>query len=140
MLLLLALTLTSPDLTAGARVPAAFVWSRDGCSGANRTPRLRWSAPPPGTRSFALTVIDPDAPKPGGWVHWRVEGIPAAARGLGSALPRGAVVAKNDFGTTGWGGPCPPPGPLHHYVFTLRALDGQGRVLAGAVMTPVYQR
>jgi Raf kinase inhibitor-like YbhB/YbcL family protein len=138
--LLVALTLTSPDVRDGAPVATPFVWNRDGCHGANRTPRLRWDAPPRGTRWFDLTVIDHDAPKPGGWVHWIVTGIPASARAIGPVVPRGATVGKNDFGTLGWGGPCPPPGPAHHYTFVLLALDGRLRTVTSAKMVPVYER
>jgi Raf kinase inhibitor-like YbhB/YbcL family protein len=137
--LLLGLTLTSPDVKTGATVARAFVWNKDGCNGENRTPRLAWDAPPPGTRSLALMVVDPDAPKPGGWVHWRV-GMPARARAVGPVLPPHAVTGKNDFGTLGWGGPCPPPGRLHHYVFTLFALDADNHVLATSKLVPVYKR
>lgn len=137
--LLLGLTLTSPDVKTGASVPRAFVWNKDGCNGENRTPRLMWDAPPRGTRAFDLSVIDHDAPKPGGWVHLRVAGIGAAARGF-DGRARGAKIGANDFGTTGWGGPCPPPGPVHHYTFTLRALDAHGHALAAATLVPVYKR
>jgi Raf kinase inhibitor-like YbhB/YbcL family protein len=135
-----AFALTSPDLRDGGTVPSAFVWNRDGCTGANRTPRLHWTAPPPGTASLRLVVDDHDAPKPGGWIHWHVEGIPPSARGLGPALPRGARPERNDWGTIGWGGPCPPPGAPHHYTFALDALDAHGHVLATARMVPVYGR
>jgi Raf kinase inhibitor-like YbhB/YbcL family protein len=138
--LLLGLTLTSPDVKTGAPVARAFVWNKDGCNGANRTPRLTWDAPPPGTRSFNLTVIDHDAPKPGGWVHWTVSRIPANVRALSDVGPHGAMVGRNDFGTFGWGGPCPPPGPAHHYTFTLNAIDGHGRVVASPKLIPVYKR
>lgn len=137
--LALALTLTSPDLKDGVMVPKPFIWNRDGCEGANRRPRLSWDAPPPGTHRFLLTVLDPDAPKPGGWLHWRIS-LPATARSIGATLPAGAVEAKNDFGTVGWGGPCPPPGKLHHYVFTLSALDANAHVLGSAKLIPVYQQ
>jgi len=155
--LVLALTLTSPDVHDGTPVPKPYVWNRDGCGGANRAPRLRWDRAPRRTRAFALTVVDPDAPKPGGWVHWLVFGISGETRKLDGARPLGVVEGKNDFGTLGWGGPCPPPGPAHHYVFTLDALDFapalgaattleayrarvRGHVLASARMTPVYKR
>lgn len=136
--LLLGLTLTSPDVKTGAPIARAFVWNKNGCDGANRTPRLAWDAPPAGTQYFDLTVIDHDAPKPGGWVHWSVVQIPARARALDSAAMH-AVVRRNDFGTFGWGGPCPPPGPLHHYTFMLTAI-AHGRALATATMVPVYRR
>ena len=138
--LLLGLTLTSPDVKTGATVARAFVWSKDGCNGENRTPRLAWDAPPRGTRSFNLTVIDYDAPKPGGWVHWAVFHIPASTRALSDAVPRGAMVRLNDFGTKGWGGPCPPPGPAHHYTFKLDAIGARDRAIASAQLVPVYKR
>ena len=138
--LLLGLTLMSPDVKTGAPVARAFVWNKDGCNGANRTPRLTWDAPPAGTRSFNVTAIDHDAPKPGGWVHWSVTRIPASARALSEVGPHGAVVARNDFGTFGWGGPCPPPGPVHHYTFTLDALDARDRIVASSKLIPVYKR
>ena len=156
-LLLAVMTLTSPDLASGVRVPRAFVWNRDGCDGANRTPRLHWTAPPRGTRAFALTVVDHDAPKPGGWVHWLVFDIPASARALDGSQPRGAIAGRNDFRASGWGGPCPPPGPQHHYQVELDALDVaprfgpqtslaayraqvRGHVLWAARIVPVYAR
>jgi Raf kinase inhibitor-like YbhB/YbcL family protein len=137
--LLLGLMLTSPDVKTGVPIPKAFVWNEDGCHGENRAPRLAWDAPPAGTHSLALTVIDPDASKPGGWVHWRI-GLPGTARALGPVLARNTAVGKNDFGTFGWGGPCPPPGQLHHYVFTLYALDKDNHVLASSKLVPVYRR
>ncbi len=124
MTLALALTLTSPELTNGGTVPQPLIWNRNGCAGANRRPRLSWDAPPPATHDLLLTVIDPDAPKPGGWVHWRIV-LPATTRAVGTNLPRTAVEGKNDYGTIGWGGPCPPPRQLHHYVFTLSARDAE---------------
>ena len=137
--LLLGLTLSSPDVKTGAPIARAFVWNKDGCNGDNRTPRLAWSDVPAGTRSFSLTVIDHDAPKAGGWVHERLDGIAATSRGFGHRAQR-VTNHTNDFGELGWGGPCPPPGQLHHYTFTLRALDARGRVLATATMVPVYRR
>jgi Raf kinase inhibitor-like YbhB/YbcL family protein len=137
--LLLGLTLSSPDLKTGAPIPRAFVWNKDGCNGDNRSPRLAWDDVPAGTRSLSLTVIDYDAPKAGGWVHERTDGIAATSRGFGHRAQR-VTNHVNDFGELGWGGPCPPPGQLHHYTFTLRALDARGRVLATATMVPVYRR
>jgi len=137
--LVLAFTLTSPDVKTGATVPKPFVWNHNGCDGANRRPRLSWDAPPAATHDLLLTVIDPDAPKPGGWVHWRAV-LPVNTRSIGATLPSGTIEGKNDYGTVGWGGPCPPPGRLHHYVFTLSARDLNGRVIASSWLTPVYKR
>jgi Raf kinase inhibitor-like YbhB/YbcL family protein len=139
MTMLLALTLSSPDLKDGAMIPKAFVWNKDGCDGENRTPRVTWSAPPPGTKSFLLLVSDHDAPTKMGWTHWNVFSIPGSARGVGPVLPPGTVVHTNDFGTLGWGGPCPPPGQVHHYTFWLHARGAHGTTLATARMTPVYK-
>lgn len=124
-------TLESPDIPAGGSVPAHFEFDGFGCSGRNESPVLRWSRPPEGTRSLALTVFDPDAPTGSGWWHWVVVDIPADATGLqanagargGAGLPAGARQIRNDYGAFAWGGMCPPPGDKpHRYVFTLYAL------------------
>jgi Raf kinase inhibitor-like YbhB/YbcL family protein len=106
------------------------VFSGFGCSGKNISPPLSWSGAPAGTKSFALTVFDPDAPTGSGWWHWVVYNIPASvselAQGAGNSggkLPPGAMQGRTDFGNPGYGGPCPPAGSKpHHYVFTLYAL------------------
>lgn len=121
-----ALELTSPDLSEGGHLKRAQVNSH--CGGGNRSPALHWVGAPKQTRSFALTLFDSDANGGHGFWHWLVFDIPADADGLpegagsGNGLPAGAVQAKNDFGTVGYGGACPPPGPAHHYTFTLYAL------------------
>ncbi|MBV9620266.1 MAG: YbhB/YbcL family Raf kinase inhibitor-like protein [Gammaproteobacteria bacterium] len=123
-------TLTSPDLKPGGRIAEAQVFNGFGCHGGNVSPALRWSNPPAGTRSFALLMHDPDAPTGSGWWHWVVYNIPARTDGLpagaGDAqkphLPAGAVQARTDFGSAGYGGPCPPPGKPHHYHLRLYAL------------------
>jgi len=101
------------------------------CTGKNISPELRWSGAPAGTRSFAVTVYDPDAPTGSGWWHWVVYNIPASAAtipvGAGAAngrgLPAGTVQGVTDFGAPGYGGACPPKGDKpHRYVFTLYAL------------------
>lgn len=96
-----------------------------GCTGQDLAPDLRWSNPPAGTRSFAVTVYDPDAPSGSGWWHWVVVDLPATTRQLSSGhIPAGAHGIRNDFGQTAWGGPCPPAGDKpHHYQFTVYALD-----------------
>ncbi|QJT10457.1 YbhB/YbcL family Raf kinase inhibitor-like protein [Oceanidesulfovibrio marinus] len=122
-------TLKSPDISEGQPLPNAQVLNNFGCTGENISPALEWSDPPEGAKSFAVTVFDPDAPRDGGWWHWVVFNIPATARsfpagaGSGQGLPKGAVQARNDYGSTGYGGACPPPGPAHRYVFTVHALD-----------------
>jgi Raf kinase inhibitor-like YbhB/YbcL family protein len=100
------------------------------CSGGNVSPELHWSAVPAGTKSLGLTMYDPDAPTGSGWWHWVVYNIPASTTSLplgagdasGAKLPAGTVQGRTDFGKPGYGGPCPPPGKPHHYIFTLYAL------------------
>jgi Raf kinase inhibitor-like YbhB/YbcL family protein len=132
------------------------------CDGANVSPPLSWTDPPPGTAGFAILVTDPDAPG-GTFTHWvacnipsGTREIPAGARGK-NALPAGSVEGRNDFGRAGYGGPCPPGGRAHHYHFTVYALDtaltisgkrdGQmlqealkGHVLAWGEITGIYSR
>jgi Raf kinase inhibitor-like YbhB/YbcL family protein len=126
-----AFGLTSTDLDAAKPVAGAFVFDGGGCSGDNLSPQLAWSGAPAGTRSFALTVFDPDAPNGGaGFWHWAVFDIPAGVAALprgagaadGHALPQGARQVANDYGTPGYGGPCPPAGKPHRYLFELYAL------------------
>src|SRR5882672_12798600 len=124
--------LSSPDIAPGGTIANKFVYKGFGCSGENVSPALIWSGAPAGTRSFALLVHDADAPTGGaGWWHWLVYNIPAGATTIGqgagtadgAALPAGSVQGRTDFGSPGWGGPCPPVGHgLHHYRFTLYAL------------------
>jgi Raf kinase inhibitor-like YbhB/YbcL family protein len=106
--------LTSEAFTNGQAIPNEFT-----CDGADQPPPLAWDEPPEGTRSFALIVDDPDAPS-GTYRHWGAYDIPASARSPGGDFPQ----AVNDFGKTGYGGPCPPPGHgPHRYRFKLFALD-----------------
>jgi Raf kinase inhibitor-like YbhB/YbcL family protein len=123
-------TLVSPDVKANGNVPDKFTFNSMGCTGENLSPHLTWSDPPKDTKSFVLTVYDPDAPTGSGWWHWVVYNIPADAKelaeGAGSGkaeLPAGSVQGHTDFGAAGYGGPCPPEGDKpHKYVFTLYAL------------------
>lgn len=124
-------TLSSPDIPSGGSVPRHFEFDGFGCSGDNRSPVLRWSGAPAGTRSFAVNVYDPDAPTGSGWWHWVVYNLPASATSLpegagtadGKALPAGSAQGRTDFGGPGFGGACPPPGDKpHRYVFTVFAL------------------
>ena len=112
------------DFTPNALLPLRNAYTR--CGGKNVSPALRWTNAPASTRSFVLTVFDPDAPGGGFW-HWIAYDIPATT----TALPANAgahpsitsgTYAKNDFGDARYDGPCPPSG-THHYVFTLYALD-----------------
>jgi len=123
-------TLTSTDFIEGGTLPNTQVYNEFGCKGANTSPALAWSGAPAGTQSFALLMHDPDAPTGSGWWHWVLYNIPSSttslAAGAGdpkkSLMPKGAVQARNDYGSVGYGGPCPPPGMPHHYNFKLYAL------------------
>lgn len=123
-------TLTSPDIASGGKINPAQVFNSFGCTGRNISPALSWANPPAGTRSFALMMHDPDAPTGSGWWHWVVYDIPGDATSLPadagdpkkSLMPAGAKQGRTDFGTPGYGGPCPPPGKPHHYYLRLFAL------------------
>ncbi len=128
----LALELQSSDISNQVRMKKQQEYVGYGCEGGNTSPALRWKDIPSGTKSFALTVHDPDAPRDGGWWHWVVFNIPRDTRSLAAnagdpasgLMPEQAVQSKTDFGTQGYGGPCPPKGHgVHHYPFTLYALD-----------------
>jgi Raf kinase inhibitor-like YbhB/YbcL family protein len=99
-----------------------------GCTGGNASPELSWHGAPQGTRSFVLTMFDPDAPTGSGFWHWVVANIPASAAALPTGasrtnkLPAGSLETRNDTGAVGYAGPCPPVGPAHRYVFTLFAM------------------
>jgi hypothetical protein len=120
-----AFTLTSTDVHAGQQIAAAQVYKGMGCSGGNVSPELQWKGAPANTKSLALTIYDPDAPTGSGWWHWVVYNIPAkTTKFAAGSVPAGAVQGNTDFGTPGYGGPCPPAGDkAHHYIFTLYALD-----------------
>jgi Raf kinase inhibitor-like YbhB/YbcL family protein len=92
------------------------------CHGADLSPSLEWAGAPAGTRSFALIVDDPDAPR-GAWNHWLLYDIPANVHTLAQGSRAAGVPGTNDFGKPGYGGPCPPPGSPHRYYFKLYALD-----------------
>lgn len=122
-------TLSSSGL--GGQATLEQVFSGFGCSGENKSPELRWTHPPEGTKSFAVTIYDEDAPTGSGWWHWLIFDIPATENGLvknagdpsKNLAPKGAIQSMTDFGKTGYGGPCPPPGTgIHRYVITVYAL------------------
>jgi Raf kinase inhibitor-like YbhB/YbcL family protein len=123
-------TLSSPDIAEGKTIAAAQVFNGFGCSGGNVSPALSWSNAPAGTQSFALLMHDPDAPTGSGWWHWVVYNIPVGTSSLPagagdpkkSLMPAGAVQGRTDFGSPGYGGPCPPPGKPHRYYLRLYAL------------------
>lgn len=149
-----AFTLASLTFNPNSTLPPTTVYN--GCGGANISPELHWANAPRATRSFALTAFDPDAT--GGWYHWVAYNIPASTGRLaaGARLPLMELGASS-FKQLGYGGPCPPPGKVHHYIFTLYALDVRriGRsgmtgprletalrrhVLARATVTGLYSR
>jgi Raf kinase inhibitor-like YbhB/YbcL family protein len=113
--------LTSGDVRAGQPIPQRF-W---GCTDSGVSPQLSWTGAPAGTRGYAVTLFDPDAPTGSGFWHWVAWDLPAGTTSLptGAALPAGAVNGTNDGGGLGYTGPCPPVGDItHHYVFTVVAL------------------
>ena len=156
----MSLKLDSAAFAANASIPAKHT-----CEGDDASPQLAWSGAPAGTRSFALVVDDPDAPDPAAprmtWVHWVLHDIPATATGLAEdvdpeALPTGTREGVNDWGRTGYGGPCPPIG-RHRYFHKLHALDVvlpdlgrpdkaaleaamRGHILAQAALVGTYQK
>jgi len=140
-------SMSSPDLASGT-FDSKFILNGFGCTGSNVSPTLRWSNVPAGTKSFALQVLDLDAPTGSGFWHWAVYNIPATAtelpQGAGNsskALPVPAFGGATDFldtGATGvngnYGGPCPPTGDKpHRYVFTLYALAVADVEAAGGI-------
>jgi Raf kinase inhibitor-like YbhB/YbcL family protein len=146
--LLLALVLTSTTFAANATVPKSMIALP--CGGENRPPQLQWSNGPKSTVSLALVLHDPDAPHAGGFYHW-------IAYGFGPEDRVPTDTGLNDTGSTGYFGPCPPPGKLHHYNFTLYALDTsiasaqpltaaslldrmRGHILAKATLTGTLER
>lgn len=117
-------SVTSPDVTAGAAISAAQYWNNFGCTGANERPALNWTGAPEGTKSFAVTLYDQDAPTGSGFWHWVIYDIPANMSGVDAASdPEGAVEGKTDLGAPGFFGPCPPIGRKHTYTYTVHALD-----------------
>ena len=125
-------SLRSPQLSSGEILPESMVFQGFGCSGGNQSPALAWENVPDGTKSFAITIFDPDAPTGVGWWHWLVFNLPADVR----SLPQGAGTTGNnqlpgtseqgytDYGTNGYGGACPPVGDIpHRYIITVHALD-----------------
>lgn len=124
-------TLSSKSIAPDSRLTEEHVYSGFGCTGKNLSPQLQWTPGPEGTRSYAITVYDPDAPSGSGWWHWIVYNIPADVTELpagagavsGESLPEGALHGRTDFGTYDFGGACPPQGHgEHRYTFTVFAL------------------
>ncbi len=126
-----SLSFSSPEVKPGSTLTTAHVFNGFGCTGENRSPALSWSGAPAGTKSFAVTVYDPDAPTGSGWWHWMVFDIPASANSIpanagtigGELLPKGSRQNRIDYGVAAFGGACPPQGDKpHRYIFTLHAL------------------
>jgi len=125
-------SLTSPQFLEGSSLPDEQVLNGFGCSGGNISPELHWTGEPAGTKSFAVTVYDPDAPTGSGWWHWVVFDIPSSEHVLpgnggnteAGILPAGSIQSRTDFGNPGYGGACPSANDsAHHYQFTIWALD-----------------
>lgn len=126
-----AFELSSPQIKPDQTLSSAQVYDGFGCKGSNISPALQWQGAPEGTKSYALTVYDPDAPTGSGWWHWVVFNLASSVTSLpegagdvsGKKLPSGAVQGRSDFGYAGFGGACPPEGDKpHRYIFTLYAL------------------
>lgn len=120
--------LTSENPREGRFTQAQFA-NGFGCTGQNVSPQIAWRGAPQGTKSFVVTMYDPDAPTGSGWWHWVVANIPASVTELkegagstGGTLPEGAVAVRGDSGTPGYTGLCPPAGQTHRYVITVHAL------------------
>jgi len=149
------LNLIASSFRANGEIPARF-----SCDGDDTSPALSWGEAPAGTRSFALAVVDPDAPG-GNLIHWIIYDLPASTRELPEGLAQGPDAAgghqgTNSFGNTGYNGPCPPPGKGQRYFFHLWALDStlnlqhatahdletamKGHILARGQIVGVYRR
>jgi Raf kinase inhibitor-like YbhB/YbcL family protein len=132
-----SLWVRSSSFSNGRSIPARYT-----CDGADLSPVLQWQSAPAGTKSFAIVMDDPDAPID--FTHWLVYNIPPGVRELAEgasqqgAMPHGSVEGINDFGRPGYGGPCPPRGNPHHYVFRVYALDRLLDLPAGAAGKQVH--
>jgi Raf kinase inhibitor-like YbhB/YbcL family protein len=127
-----SLSLSSNDISQGKHMTKTQEFTGFGCAGADTSPQLAWSGAPKGTKSFAITAYDPDAPTGSGWWHWQILNIPVAVTellaGAGDTkrdlAPEGSLQVENDYGGRGFGGACPPAGHgIHHYRFTVHALS-----------------
>lgn len=119
-----AFEISSKDIHEGQLMKSEFSFSGMGCTGANLSPQLSWKDAPKGTKSFAITVFDPDAPTGSGWWHWLALNIPANVSSVEQGSPmKNALQTKNDFGSMNYGGACPPVGHgMHRYQYTVWAL------------------
>ncbi|GLX77314.1 kinase inhibitor [Thalassotalea insulae] len=123
--------LSSQDIAQGKFMAKAQEFNGFGCTGDDLSPQLKWSGAPEGTKSFAVTAYDPDAPTGSGWWHWQIINIPVdvtelaagAGKGDNTLAPKGSMQMRNDYGSNAFGGACPPQGHgVHHYRFTVYAL------------------
>lgn len=119
------MAITSPAFEEGRSIPV-----RHTCDGADRSPELLVSDPPPGTMSLAIIVDDPDAPV-GVWDHWVEYDIEPSGEPWPEAAGRLGVQGVNSWNLPGYGGPCPPQGETHRYYFTVYALDTELSIPAG---------
>jgi Raf kinase inhibitor-like YbhB/YbcL family protein len=125
----------------------AMIYSAMGCTGDNRSPDLQWTGAPEGTKSYALTMFDPDAPTGVGFCHWVAYDIPAKFATLEAGADsgkrphlHGGLRGLNDFGDTHYDGPCPPLGdPPHHYHLTIYALGVSALGLREGATYPAFQ-
>lgn len=125
-------TISSHDIASGQLLDKKFEFNGFGCNGGDLSPHLKWSNAPEGTKSFAVTVYDPDAPTGSGWWHWQIVDIPVTIMELSTnagsverdLAPKGSQQIVNDYGQRGFGGACPPVGNgVHRYQFTIHALS-----------------
>lgn len=118
-------TVVSPDFRDGQFLPVSAEGGKGtGCSGKNQAPAFHWFNVPSGTKGFAFTIFDVDAPVAGGFHHWIVYNIPRGVKSLAGHGHNPFSEGTNDYPTVGYGGPCPPAdGQIHHYIFTVYALS-----------------
>ncbi|RLG74374.1 MAG: YbhB/YbcL family Raf kinase inhibitor-like protein [Thermoprotei archaeon] len=129
-------TLESQVFENNTEIPVKYT-----CDGANLSPPLKWSGAPVETKTYVLIVFDPDAPG-GLFIHWIIYNIPSEISELKEGIPQENIVSEglqgiNDFGYIGYGGPCPPRGSKHRYVFLLFALDKELELNGGAGLNDV---
>ena len=128
----MSIELTSTAFQDGQAIPKQYTGD-----GRDLSPPLKWNDSPSGTKSLALICEDPDAPR-GSFTHWVLFNLPAGSRELAEGVPPeatlgdGSAQGTNDFGRIGYGGPAPPPGNPHRYVFSVYALEDSPAVQPGA--------